>query len=147
MKSIYEVHIELIRDKQVSYETVSRSEIAAEIARKLIKQNDREHVISISLDGSNQPVNVNIAHIGSTTVSLVSPKDLIKPVILSNGSALIIAHNHPSGVLLPSEADKNITAKIREACKVLDLRFLDSIIIGSEGTDYYSFADEGMMEQ
>ena len=58
-----------------------------------------------------------------------------------NASSIIISHNHPSGQLTPSDADKTITTKIREAGKLLDIALLDHVIITSEG--YYSFADEG----
>lgn len=148
IQSIYEVHIELVRDRKIDYKTVRNAEIAAEIAFNLIKQNDREHIISISLNGKNQPVNVNIVHVGSTTQSLVRPKDVIKPAILSNAAAVIMVHNHPSGELLPSDADNDITQRMVEACKLLDLRFLDSIIIGPDGfAKFYSFADEGRVSE
>ncbi len=58
-------------------------------------------------------------------------------------SGLILANNHPSGSLKPSEADKQITSKIRQAAKLLDIELLDHIIISSEG--YCSFMDEGIL--
>jgi DNA repair protein RadC len=57
-------------------------------------------------------------------------------------TGLILAHNHPSGNLKPSEADKQITSKIKQAAKLLDIELMDHIIISSEG--YYSFADDGI---
>jgi DNA repair protein RadC len=56
---------------------------------------------------------------------------------------LILAHNHPSGSLKPSKADQQITSKIRQAAKILDIELLDHIIISIEG--YYSFADEEIL--
>ena len=58
-------------------------------------------------------------------------------------TGLILPHNHPSGNLKPSEADKQITNKIRQAAKLLDIELIDHIIISSEG--YYSFMDEGIL--
>ena len=58
-------------------------------------------------------------------------------------TGLILVHNHPSGNLKPSEADKHITSKIRQAAKLLDIELIDHIIISSEG--YYSFMDEGVL--
>ena len=58
-------------------------------------------------------------------------------------TGLILAHNHPSGNLKPSEADKQITNKIRQAAKLLDIEVMDHIIISSEG--YYSFMDDAIM--
>ncbi|WP_395807523.1 JAB domain-containing protein [Daejeonella sp.] len=56
---------------------------------------------------------------------------------------LILAHNHPSGSLKPSKADQQITSKIRQAAKILDIELLNHIIISNEG--YYSFADEAVL--
>jgi DNA repair protein RadC len=56
---------------------------------------------------------------------------------------LILAHNHPSGSLKPSKADQQITSKIRQAAKILDIGLLNHIIISNEG--YYSFADEAVL--
>ena len=58
--------------------------------------------------------------------------------------ALILAHNHPSGNLKPSQADRNITRKIKSAAEVLDLKILDHLILNPDG-QYYSFADEGIL--
>ena len=56
-------------------------------------------------------------------------------------SGIIMVHNHPSGRLKPSEADRKITEKLKAACALVDIQFLDSIIITREG--YYSMADQG----
>jgi len=60
-----------------------------------------------------------------------------------NASNLIISHNHPSGNLEPSQADKMLTQKIKDAAILLDMRLLDHVIITTEG--FYSFADEGLL--
>ena len=60
----------------------------------------------------------------------------------SSATSILISHNHPSGNLVPSEADKDLTKKIQEAGKVLDIAVLDHLIITSES--YFSFADEGL---
>jgi DNA repair protein RadC len=60
-----------------------------------------------------------------------------------NTSAIVLAHNHPSGNLRPSQADINLTKKIKEGGRLLDIDVLDHLIITPEG--YYSFGDEGMM--
>jgi len=58
--------------------------------------------------------------------------------------ALILVHNHPSGTLRPSEADRQLTRKIKAGADFLDIKILDHIIINPKG-DYYSFADEGIL--
>jgi DNA repair protein RadC len=68
---------------------------------------------------------------------------ILKDALENTASALIICHNHPSGNLQPSEADREITKKIAEAARIMDIRLLDHIIIGEGG--YYSFADENLL--
>ncbi len=68
---------------------------------------------------------------------------ILKDALENTASSLIICHNHPSGTLQPSEADKEITKKISQAAAIMDIRLLDHIIIGEGG--YYSFADENQL--
>jgi len=68
---------------------------------------------------------------------------IMQIALKSSATSIILAHNHPSGNLIPSEADKDLTKKIREGGKVLDIAVLDHLIITSES--YFSFADEGLM--
>jgi DNA repair protein RadC len=58
---------------------------------------------------------------------------------------VILAHNHPSGNLTPSRQDEELTAKIKEACRVMDIQLADHIILSPVGEKYLSFADEGMI--
>lgn len=80
---------------------------------------------------------------GGTSGTIAEPKLVFASSILRNASAIIIAHNHPSGNLKPSTADIDLTKKLKEAGKLLDIPVLDHLIVTSEG--YFSFADEGMI--
>ncbi len=68
---------------------------------------------------------------------------ILKDALENTSTSMIICHNHPSGNLQPSDADKEITRKIKEAAGLMDIRLLDHVIIGNES--YFSFADEGLM--
>ena len=70
-------------------------------------------------------------------------KIILQTALKVHASGIILSHNHPSGNLRPSEPDKQITSKIKEACKYLDLVLLDHIILTDER--YYSFTDEGLL--
>lgn len=83
-----------------------------------------------------------IADGGSASVA-VDLKLIFQRVLKANASTIVIAHNHPSGALYPSEQDIKITKQIKEASKLLGVSLLDHIIVSHEG--YYSFADEGML--
>lgn len=81
---------------------------------------------------------------GGTTATIVDPKIVFSIALKRRASKLIIAHNHPSGLLKPSQADKHITKKLEEAGSFLDLHVLDHIIVTDEG--YYSLKCEGDMD-
>jgi len=78
---------------------------------------------------------------GSTIGTLVDVKLLLQYALKTNASSIIVAHNHPSGNLEPSEADKLITKKIVAGCKAIEIELLDHLIIAHE-REYFSFADE-----
>ncbi len=78
---------------------------------------------------------------GGVAGTVADPKVIFSAALKANASSLILAHNHPSGNTSPSEADRQLTRKIVEAGKLLDISVLDHIIVTAE--DYCSFADEG----
>jgi DNA repair protein RadC len=83
---------------------------------------------------------VNISS-GGTAGTVVDVKLVYAAAIKSVAQSIVLAHNHPSGNLLPSEQDKRLTARVKEAGKILDIPVLDHLIMTTDG--YYSFADEG----
>ena len=80
---------------------------------------------------------------GGISGTVTDTRIIMAAALKSNASGLIVAHNHPSGNLIPSEADKEITKKIKEAGKHMDIPVLDHLIIGNDA--YFSFADEGLI--
>lgn len=80
---------------------------------------------------------------GGLSGIVADPKVIFQIALKSNGSSLILCHNHPSLNLQPSEADIHLTRKLKEAGLMLDLPVLDHLIVSSEG--FYSFADEGLL--
>lgn len=80
---------------------------------------------------------------GGMSGTVADPKVIFQVGLKSNACSLILAHNHPSGNLQPSEADIQLTRKLKDAGVLLDLPILDHLILTSEG--YYSFADEGLL--
>jgi DNA repair protein RadC len=75
---------------------------------------------------------------------VVDVKSIFSIAIKANACAIVLCHNHPSGNLTPSDADKQLNKRVKEAGKLLDIAVLDSVIISSE-ENYFSFADEGIM--
>ena len=80
---------------------------------------------------------------GGITGTVADPRLILAAAIKSLAVAIVLAHNHPSGNLKPSQADEQLTAKIKEAAKYHDINVLDHIIVTPDA--YYSFADEGLL--
>jgi len=95
------------------------------------------------LDRSNKIMGSERVSIGGVAGTVADVKIIFKKALDCLASSIIVAHNHPSGNLRPSEADKSLTKKVYQAGKILDVSVLDHLIITENG--YFSFADEGMM--
>jgi len=99
----------------------------------------QEHFICVSINGANEVMNARVITIGLINKSHVHPREVFADVIAERASAVIIAHNHPVGDLAPSKEDKEITAQMKAAAKVLGINLLDHIIFNSKS--YYSFVE------
>ncbi len=95
------------------------------------------------LNRANMVIDKRLISSGGTSGTVIDTKIILKHTIDRLGAGIIVCHNHPSGNLKPSEADKTITNKILQAAKMMDISFLDHIIIGDKA--YFSFADEGLI--
>ncbi len=80
---------------------------------------------------------------GGVAGTIVDLKIIFQAALKANASTIILCHNHPSHRLTPSEADKSITQRIKEACKIMDITLTDHLIICTEG--YFSFAEDGLL--
>ncbi|MDX1363763.1 RadC family protein [Arenibacter latericius] len=97
----------------------------------------------VYLNNSNKVLLAKQQSKGGITGTLVDVRLVLKQALELGAVGLILAHNHPSGTLKPSEADKQITQKLKIASQALDIKVLDHIIITQK--DYFSFADEGLL--
>jgi DNA repair protein RadC len=127
----------LVRDK------IKTSRDAYEIFRSTMGDRPYEEFWIILLNRANKVIRkCNISE-GGISGTVVDPKKIFKISLDSHASSIILGHNHPSGVVTPSDADCRITKKLREAGAMLEVTVLDHLIIGEDS--YYSFADEGAL--
>jgi len=127
----------LTRDK------IKTSRDAYEIFRSTIGDRPYEEFWIILLNRANKVIKkCNISE-GGISGTVVDPKKVFKISLDNHACSIILGHNHPSGVVTPSEADCKITKKLLEAGALLEVTVLDHLIIGDGG--YYSFADEGTL--
>ena len=101
---------------------------------------EREVFMVIFLDNQNRLIKTEKMFYGTINQASVHPREIIKEALKCNAAAILVAHNHPSGNCTPSEADRYLTRKIEMACDLIDLRFVDHIIVGKG--DYFSFEEE-----
>lgn len=99
----------------------------------------QEEVKIVLLNRANIVLGLYEMSKGGTSGTVVDIKIILGIALKCNASSIVITHNHPSGTLEPSEPDKSITKKLKEACRILDLNLLDHLIITGKG--YYSFSD------
>ncbi|MCL4492823.1 MAG: DNA repair protein RadC [Nitrospirae bacterium] len=122
---------------------VSSPKQTEEVLYEYFKCLDREHFIVLMLDTKNKVIGINTVSVGTLNNSLIHPREVFKPAILSNAASIIVAHNHPSGDPSPSLDDKNITVKIRQAGDIIGIGVSDHIIVGENR--YFSFVEKGLL--
>jgi len=105
----------------------------------------QERLLCLSLNGANEVLAVRIVTIGLVNRTIVHPREVFADPILDRASAIIVAHNHPSGNLRPSEEDFQITFKLKKAADILGIHFLDHLIFSELG--YFSFKKEGLVQK
>ncbi len=103
----------------------------------------REYFYVMLLNRANKILGTFQVSSGGITGTVVDPRLVFQSALKANATSLIVAHNHPSGQLTPSEADMELTKKLKAGGAVLDIPVLDHVIITE--SSYYSFADEGIM--
>jgi len=127
----------------VSREKIAGSRDAFRIFHSTLGDQPYEEFWVILLNKANKILRKCSISEGGISGTVVDPKKIFKIALDHHASSIILGHNHPSGNIQPSEADKQITKKIRDAGMMLDVAVLDHLIIGDDS--YYSFADEGIL--
>lgn len=94
-----------------------------------IRGSKKEHFVVFYLDSRSQEIKREIISVGTLNESLVHPREVFEPAIAHKAASIIIAHNHPSGDLEPSDADIGITKKLVDAGKILDIKIIDHVIV------------------
>lgn len=103
----------------------------------------REHIKVLYMNRRNQPIGFYTVSMGSAVASIFDLHAIMAGALLSRAEGVIMCHNHPSGGLKSSPQDDDITRKLRDACKLMDIRMLDHIIIAKD--DFYSYMDNGRL--
>ncbi|MEL7118994.1 MAG: DNA repair protein RadC [Bacteroidota bacterium] len=122
---------------------IGNSRNAFEAIRQQLRDLKHEEFWVIFLNRANRIIAKICISKGGITATVVDPKILFKKALEHFACGIILAHNHPSGNLKPSQSDIKLTHKLKNAAQSLDIKILDHLIIAGSG--YYSFADEGVL--
>jgi len=127
----------------VQRKSISNSQEAYESFLALIDDPTKEHFMVAYLNRGNKVIKVERISTGGLSGTSADPKVIFKNALLKEATALMVCHNHPSGVPRPSTEDKNLTKNLIAAGKIFDINVLDHLIIGENS--YFSFAEHGLM--
>lgn len=142
------VQIRLVPDKTLySQKQISSPWDAVELLSDELKTYDKEVLCVLNMDSSDHVINANIVSMGTVNKSLAMAGEIFKSAILSNASHILLMHNHPSGDVTPSWADKETTKKLELCGKMMGIPVLDHIIIGGQNGLTYSFNLSGLLER
>lgn len=155
-KTITDATGQVVSEVELHYKTAVKSSDRVKITNSLDiynvlktvydlnKVEHKEMFYAVYLNSANRVLGVILISEGGTSSTVVDPKTIFQAALKMNASGIIISHNHSSGQTIPSEQDNNITKKIKEGAKLLDMTILDHIIMGEVGT-YYSYSDAALI--
>ena len=119
-------------------QVMSAQEFGLSLAFEM-RDYEQEHLLAIYLDGQNKIIEKRTIFIGAVNHALANPREILYHAVKNLAVGLLVAHNHPSGSLQPSSADRTFTDKIKISCDNLGISFIDHIIVG--GGNYFSFRE------
>lgn len=103
----------------------------------------QERLVALFLNTKNEVLAYSVITQGTINQSMANPRDILQRALLTNSAGVIIAHNHPSGNLTPSEDDKRSTKNLKECCEMMGIMLLDHFIVSEES--HLSFASQGLL--
>ncbi len=110
---------------------------------------DQESLRVVLLNAKNRLIQVVEVSRGTVDQAIAHPRDILKPAIQFSASSFVLVHNHPSGDPSPSSADYRVTRNVRESAKLMQIDFVDHVIVGAESVSsdepYYSFRESGLI--
>lgn len=145
LKSWRRVRLSLVRERSEAPYAVAPavrcgSDVAA-LVRSFMGDDPRERFVAVYLDSRHRVIAVHECSVGTANSSTVHPREVFGPALSLAATALVVAHNHPSGDATPSPEDRLVTERLQRAGELLGVECLDHLVIGAER--FYSFAEEG----
>jgi DNA repair protein RadC len=142
--ALQEITHRLINAPSKTHDVIKGPEDVANVIMPKIRYESKEKFIAILLDIKNQIIAIETISIGNLNASLVHPREVFATALKYPTAALIVVHNHPSGIPTPSSEDINVTERLVKAGNIMNIPILDHIIIGDN--KFVSFKDKGLLK-
>ena len=143
LQAVIEMARRALREKLASGNALSSPSAVREFLRLKMQTLPHEVFVALFLDSQNRVIEVEEMFRGTLTQTSVYPREIVKAALKTNAAAVIFAHNHPSGVAEPSQADELLTRQLKEALAMVDVKVLDHFIVAGRAT--LSFAERGLL--
>ncbi|MCW9710362.1 DNA repair protein RadC [Avibacterium sp. 21-586] len=121
----------------------TRPELVRMYLQAELEHKEREVFLVLFLDNQHRLIKKEEMFLGTINTAAVYPREIVKSALFCNAAAIILAHNHPSGIAEPSNSDRFITEKIQKVAELVEIRVLDHFVIG-KGC-YVSFSEKGWL--
>ncbi|OCG20386.1 MULTISPECIES: RadC family protein [unclassified Gilliamella] len=141
LKAVIELSHRYLKLKMSNEGSLTSPALTLHYLSSLLANKDREIFMVIFLDNQNRVITSEEMFVGTYNCVEVHPREVARRALQVNAAFLILAHNHPSGLAEPSQADRRLTQRLEKVCELIDIRIIDHIVIGKG--EYVSFAERG----
>lgn len=141
--TVIQLAIDILTERHAPGQALTNPGDTIEYLRIKLAEYKNEVFCALFLDNRNRILAFEELFFGTINGASVHPRVVVQRCLELNAAAVIFAHNHPSGIAEPSHADKSMTTRLKEALDIVDVRVLDHVVIGAEGTT--SFAETGLL--
>jgi DNA repair protein RadC len=143
LQAVTELAQRCLQEKMLREDVFANSGVTRRFVQSKLSRRGREVFLCLFLDNQNRLIAHEELFLGTIDGASVHPREVVKQALYHNAAALIFAHNHPSGVAEPSQADISITKRLVDVMKLVDVRIIDHMIVSVDDT--YSFAEHGLI--
>ena len=106
--------------------------------------NEKEHFLLVTLNGGHEIIQIHVISVGTINHTLIHPREVFSVAMRDNAAAIIVSHNHPSGICEPSEEDVKVTEVLEKVSVIMGIELLDHVIVSRES--YFSFLENKMLQ-
>lgn len=142
LQAVLEMARRHLRERLDRGDALTSSELVRQYLQQQLRGYPHEVFACLFLDNRHRVIQYQEMFFGTIDSASVHPREVVRKALQLNAAAIICAHNHPSGIAEPSESDKMITLKLRDALRLVDVRLLDHFVIGDE---VVSLSEQGML--